>query len=336
MILIPKFDLGYPHPPHIEAGMTRIRGEFNMVLMDLNLRPVYESPWQPNLITDQGIREMGNAATGNWAAEIAVGSSATAPSVLDTSLGAWMAQGFAGYDSNNTPTAPDYALQTTIVQRFNAGTATGTIREVGLSDSGHADNANLSTRALVSPEVVKNADQVLDVYYRVWRYPDIVDRTGTVNIEGVNYDYIVRGMSFGDNQAPGNFGTHTTTNRIGMRTDTANLACTGEIGSLTDGAPTGASNPWSNLGAGWLGNEVNRAILQAAHDVVLAAQRGQKDDGHIRLLADAGADFPTVHIGHHHVQKNQVGAVGVQQTQALLPAVGGVDLSAFPGKDLLY
>jgi hypothetical protein len=73
-------------------------------------------------------------------------------------------------------------------RRFNAGVATGTIREIGI-DGG---SGNLNVRALVSPDIVKASDQVLDIWYRFNVYPDLTDTTGTVTIDSISYDYTCR------------------------------------------------------------------------------------------------------------------------------------------------
>lgn len=241
--------LGYKFDDIIRMPKTRFKGELRCKLYDLNRNLKYDSGWFPNLITDQGLIRMGNEASGGWAGELNVGSGSTAPAITDTSLAAWMFNNTASYDSNlTTPSAPDWEIWTTIVSRLDPGEATGTIREVGAQDIDTNPNVNITTRALLGTPIVKNSDQFLDIYYKFWRYPDTVDRTGTINIEGTNYDYIVRGADYGDtHQDVGNFASHYTTSKIGLRTGSSNVCSASDIATIdTAPATTGITNPWSD------------------------------------------------------------------------------------------
>jgi hypothetical protein len=131
-------------------------------------------------------------------------------------------------------TSSPYEIWETRAFRFNAGTGTGTIREFGLTDQ--YGNSQMSMRTLISPAVVKAADQVLDVYYKFWIYQDITDTTGVVSIAGEDYNYIVRGDTMGV------AANRSTLTEFRVDTDTfATKAYTGDLGPVT-------GNPSSPIG----------------------------------------------------------------------------------------
>src|SRR5206468_8938837 len=58
----------------------------------------------------------------------------------------------------------------------------------------------------------------------------------------------------------------------------------------------------------WLGNEVDRADLEAAHFVLGFAERRKKDDGRLArlgILLQAPARFVAVDPGHHDIEQDQ-------------------------------
>jgi hypothetical protein len=216
--------------------------------MDINHNVLYESDWGPNLITNGGLIYMGDGS--NWGTYCSLGSSTTPPTNSDTSVGGYLGttKYFSADSSNVPPVAPNYEIWTTNKARFEAGENTGTVGVVGVGDV--SNNSRLSTKHLVSPTVTKAADQILDVYYRMYRYPNLTDRTGTVMIEGVSYNYIVRGNNLNTNAAPSNFGSHYAWARLGMNTGTGNMLTTEDIVAIpNDIGISGISNPWLSTGA---------------------------------------------------------------------------------------
>ena len=170
-----------------------VGGEFNLVLRDANGRYLYETGWFPNLITDFGLIQMYSLAS--YDTYFHIGSSNQAPAVTDTSLVSWLADSSnptPGYSEGNDG-SPDYSWWSIASRRFAAGDGTGTIREVGLSNT--SSNTNMVIRALVTPEITKNVDQVLDVYYRFRIYPNLTDSTGQVDVEGELYNWTQRWAS---------------------------------------------------------------------------------------------------------------------------------------------
>jgi len=236
-IFVPKSQ-EYEVEPCLSLPLARMRGEVRLVLMDSDGTVRQDTGWFPNLITNGGLVRMG--VNGNWASTILIGSSATAPSNSDTSLGGFLASAGVSYDDNqNIPVAPNYEMWVTFKARFNAGVGTGTIREVGFHPSDQTANTNISTHALVSPAVVKGSTQVLDVFYRMYRYPYLTDRTGVVAIEGVNYNYIVRAGYLTDGGAIGSFQFMNPCGQLAVSSSVgANATYTGNIAGVTSG-PTG-------------------------------------------------------------------------------------------------
>ena len=195
MIFIPKYtDLYNKEPISVHQGHS---GEIRLILREVDETVVYDSGWFDNLITNNGLVNMGDDAS--WSFRCNLGSDATAPAFTDSSLYAWMDDAtMTDPVLSLAPVAPDYEYSITKVCRFQVGEATGTIREIGFNSHVASSNTDMSIRALVSPPVVKAANQVLDVYYKVTVWPDTVDRTGTVTIDSISYDYIVRGANFTD------------------------------------------------------------------------------------------------------------------------------------------
>ena len=68
---------------------------------------------------------------------------------------------------------------------------------------------------------------------------------------------------------------------------------------------------------------VVRSRLQAAHPLELLSARGQHQDGHLREVADALERREPVQLRHIHVEDHEVGAPGVDLSQARA-AVGGL------------
>lgn len=168
-----------------------IRGEVRAILYDLNLRPVQDTGWTPNVITNLGM-ERGGWATGGIGAYMNIGFGTSTPSVTDTTLGNWQARVSASVAGIISPTAPDYALSMQRAGRFNPGVATGTVSEMGLSTSNLDNPTNLGVRALLSPAIAKGVDNYLDVYHRLWMYPPLTDSTGQFLIDGELFDVTIR------------------------------------------------------------------------------------------------------------------------------------------------
>jgi hypothetical protein len=222
------------------ACHSTIKGEVRFIVRNQDGRVDQDTGWFPNLLTDRGLADMGNgfAAFG----QCHLGTSNQTPAYTDTTLYGWLGNaGFANAVETKFPTAPNYEFAVTQSARFAAGECTGTIREVGMRKD--TTNANMAVRALVSPEVTKGATQVLDVYYTITQYPQITDSTGVVNIDGTDYNYILRLAEC--NEAGGLQPRYNPWRAIGFSNQMNSF--TGDIGTILQ-EPTGF--------LAWSGNKI--------------------------------------------------------------------------------
>jgi hypothetical protein len=229
MILIPKYKEICNKEPIVSAK-SHVGGEFRLKLRGPDGRTVKDTGWFPNLITTFGLEEMGQV---NWAEYMHVGSGNTAPDVSDTALQTWMAVGAntGPADVNANSGSPNYIISTIRARRWIAGVATGTIREVGVSSAN--TNTDMVVRALVSPVIVKAADQALDVYYKFSIWPSLIDVTGSIGGLG---SYTLRAKEVDDTFAPRAFNPLAPDS-----SPNAHVAWSGAIGSVT-GSPTGSND----------------------------------------------------------------------------------------------
>lgn len=166
-----------------------------------------ETPWCSNLIVNDGIDFMFGRGHGNPAVGAAVGTSSATPTAGDTGLVALLAK------SSNLQESPATVFQTTTLPyyakrwgrfRFNTGTVTGNLAEVGMYS--HYASTLLVSRALIvdaagNPTTLTlAADEFLDVVWEFYVVP-LASKTGTFNmfIDGVStaFSYEIRpiGMS---------------------------------------------------------------------------------------------------------------------------------------------
>lgn len=160
-----------------------------------------------NLITNQGLNRVG---TGIFGDRLFIGTGTATPAVTDTQLGAYL-----NYTATPSPSgvwnstilrggSPDYWVQGAGTWRFAAGTATGTLTEVGIgwfTSGTTAANHRVSSRALIvdsggSPiSITVLADEYLDVTYSLRYYPYVgSDVVQTIVISGVNYTFTTRAI----------------------------------------------------------------------------------------------------------------------------------------------
>ena len=176
-------------PININLNPAKVGGELRFIVRNPDMTVDQDTGWFPNLLLDGGLIQMTTQTA--WANDFHVGSSNTPPSVTDTALFAWLGVDNANItDSKINLGSPDYQGQTTRGRRFNAGNATGTLREIGINHL--TSNTAMSIRALITPEITKSAEQILDAFYRFTAWPSLIDGTGIVNIFGDDYDYTVR------------------------------------------------------------------------------------------------------------------------------------------------
>jgi hypothetical protein len=229
MILIPKYrEIYVPKKLVVPYG---IGGEGRLVLRHgETLKVIQDTGWFPNLVTDYGLTRVGS---NNWHAYTHIGSSATAPDVLDTTLGSYVASSNTQQSSVTTdPVGPNYQFSKTIARRFPAGTGPTTVREMGIGPN--TGNTNMIIHTLVSPAVVLSATQVLDVYHKFTVYPSLDDIVSTVSIDGDTYDYTSRAC---DVDSPGH-------NAIGVFAPNTigNAVYNGNIGASVTDIPSGSTD----------------------------------------------------------------------------------------------
>jgi len=219
----------------------KIKGEYRAILLTADERVISDSGWQPNLITNQGLINMFEA---DWAFRLNVGTNGTVPQYTNTSLGGYLAYEQINHLGTTAPVAPNYEFSTTVKVRYAAGVATGTLAECGFNKPSSPTNTKLSTRALLSPPITKAANQTLDIYYRFTRWPDIVDRIGVVNIDGVDYNYIVRGANLAEYGQPGTFSFLNAFGGMGVANSSGNTLHSGEIGTIESAPNSPLPSPW--------------------------------------------------------------------------------------------
>lgn len=164
-----------------------------------------------NLITDNGLDKIWSCPGGSFGIQYLctacrVGTGNTAPAFTDTQLDV----DIAGVSSNESQTkgfTDDltepfwYFIKT---YRFNAGTATGNLAEVGTGWGA----TNLFSRALIldgggSPTTITVlADEYLDVTFECRNYISVVDGTGTITVSSVSYDVTWRGTGIASTPNP--------------------------------------------------------------------------------------------------------------------------------------
>lgn len=163
---------------------TQISGRYKLVVKGPDDIVRQETPWFDNLITNNGMNHIavGNGSTPNLCTQCYIGRSGTTPAITDTQLGSLI--GTADSVSVATYNLVDglepywraYKIFT-----FNAGNATGDIREVGCGYS----PTDLFSRSLVQgvmevpTAITVLPDEKLEVYYERNNYLNILDQSGS-------------------------------------------------------------------------------------------------------------------------------------------------------------
>lgn len=206
-IWVPKFKIVEPKR-EISVPMG-FKGRFVMeaVKPDGHRRKLAEFD---NLILDQGLGYLGS--TSSWLAACQVGSGSTAAATNQTSLQSYVAGTTTIQSSTVTAYAGPPAYSENVrTYRFAQGAAAGNLTEVGIGTAS-ASGSNLFSRARIvdgsnNPTTITVlSDEFLDVTYIFRSYPLQSDLTGTINISGTTYDYLIRGLAINStayNEAPG-------------------------------------------------------------------------------------------------------------------------------------
>lgn len=218
-----------------------LRGEYRMRAINTSGDAVRDSGWMPNLITDMGMDFLGSGEI--VLGFCSVGENNTAPAFSDTALGTYhQATSTVFNHFVNNAGAPDYQNQHHKIWRFPVQSVNKNYAEVGVG-TGSTGN-NLFSRALIvdgggAPTTFTVlAGEQLEVTYRIWVYPKVVDSTNAVVISGTNYTFTYRGRSVNSvgNQTANNFG-------FGWNTAYGYLtAFNGTISANTGGGPSGSAS----------------------------------------------------------------------------------------------
>ena len=136
----------------------------------------HEGPWVDNILTTYGLASLASAVgssaavtASNWIQAAYLGTSNTAPTSTDTTLGASTASltmGNASFTKTNTG-AMTIEYRETWASNNPAGTAT--INEVGLycNSTGAESQNNMAAHATLSPSVSKGASDVIQVSHQI-------------------------------------------------------------------------------------------------------------------------------------------------------------------------
>jgi hypothetical protein len=197
-ILIPKYREIYRD---IFAPEYRASGHFRFTARSARYKGERYLGETKNLILDQGLLRLigGGGISSGY---VQLGTGITAPANGQTSLVTYVSSisNFQSQVDSYVVGPPPYT-QTVREYRGTVGGNTGTFYEVGL---GWASVGSLLSRALIldgggSPNpITVLSDEQLSVYYTFRWYPPTTDATGTITVNGSNYDWTARaaGISY--------------------------------------------------------------------------------------------------------------------------------------------
>lgn len=169
-----------------------LAGEFRAVLYNSDGSIAQDTGWNSNQIQNRGLLSLGDTQPFQWWSRTWIGSSSGGlPPITQNAIdpGTLLSVNADGpsYVEGPTPSAANgYARSRIMTRRYDAGVGTGTVRQMGLCDDNSAQSL-FSVHVLPVP-VVKAANQVLDVSYRMTMYPSLTNNVVTgVVIGGVTY-----------------------------------------------------------------------------------------------------------------------------------------------------
>jgi len=94
----------------------------------------------------------------------------------------------------------------------------------------------------------------------------------------------------------------------------------------------GADFTEQDVGVDWLGQVAVDAEPEPALAVLGDRQNDDRNVERLRIVAQHGGDVEPVHLGHHHVEHDQVGTLSAHFGDRLAPVRGGHDGIAGFGK----
>ncbi len=188
MILLPKFkDIRIPQGLTFHTGLA---GEFRCILRDLMGRSVHETPWDSNLILNNGLNIIADTPTFS---KCSIGDDDTTPIGIQTMLGNRLQTSNNSPDQNENDEwhgSPTYAHSRTVRLRFDPGVDMD-VKEMGMHPSVQPDD--MYCRHVLAAPFNKTVDNILDIYYKHSVIPPLGDVTySDVTILGEDYDIIIR------------------------------------------------------------------------------------------------------------------------------------------------
>lgn len=180
---------------NVKINAGTVGGKFRMVAIKPDGTERILADWFDNLITDAG---MDRIATGAGVmVQAAVGSGNTPPVNSNTSLATAVAvTGTVTTSADGSSSSAPYFGWYRNTYRFAAGTATGTLREIGVG--WNISGGGLFSRALIKDSegnptsVVVLADEVVDVTYELRLYAPTADVVFDVEISGTTHSCVLR------------------------------------------------------------------------------------------------------------------------------------------------
>lgn len=231
---------------HAETGERRVLAAFD------------------NLITNGGLDRLGSAGSSAVISHVQVGTGSTAPANTDSALANYLAGTNRSYSySASYGGNPTYHTEATHYWEFNQGAAAGNLSEIGV---GWAASGSLFSRALIvdgggSPTTITvTAIEFLAVTYKLRMYPPTADVTGTITLDGDDYDYIIR-PSLAGGVAWAAHGQQAYAASSGAY---AELVYTGDIGAMTSSPAGSAASISSASVAAYSGGSYKRSLTYSA------------------------------------------------------------------------
>ena len=246
-----------PHAKLTLPVRCGLAGRFRLQVRKASGAVRYDTGWFDNLITNQGLNQMG---TGGYLTACQVGSGSTSPAFTDTALGSYVAgtstiQSSAGSASSTTP----YVIKRTNTYRFGEGAAAGNLSEVGVGTT--TTTGNLFSRALITDSngdpttITVLANEFLDVTYQLQMIPPTGDTSVDVTDSGpagTVHTFTIRAAdvtTFASNSFSGWFISPFGSSLTSGVNDNAVDVYDGAIGAITEspsgtrGGATSASSP---------------------------------------------------------------------------------------------
>lgn len=241
---------------HLEAYAampeTKMEGRFSFKKYKKDGMLVQDVSTVPNLITNAGLVMLGTG----WAPAVFVGTGTSAPAFTDSTLQAYRAHTNTVQSNWNRRSAmspvPGEWMEGTATWRFDVGTASGNLTEVGI---GRIVNPSpfqyeLFSRALIvdgsgSPiSITVLADEYLDVTYTLRSHCSTADYETTFNISGVSYNLKIGRYNVGNNDDNGTYPMAAT----GIFSPNPQFGAYGHSGTLSFNGGITSDTPF-NIGA---------------------------------------------------------------------------------------